>query len=150
MSTRNSRLIVVCLLLTLSAVAQNNHPANPEEAKLVALEKMWNQAQMTHDSSALKSMISDRFVSTEWDGVVSSRNQFLAEIADPKFDPAVMSVEDLRVEFYGDTAIVVGIYRTKGKYSGRPYEHVGRFTDTWIRENSAWKCVASHTSLIQK
>jgi ketosteroid isomerase-like protein len=149
MSIRKTLLVLFCLAV-LPLLAQTAYASNPEESKLVALEKMWNQAQLQHDSGALKSMISDRFVSTEWDGVVSTRDEFLNEIADPKFDPAVMSVQDLKIEFYKDTAIVVGVYHTKGKYNGKPYEHTGRFTDTWIRENSAWKCVASHTSLIQK
>jgi ketosteroid isomerase-like protein len=152
MSIGKALLTLFCLLLALSTGAQtgDNNAAGPEEAKLVALERMWNQAQLTRDSGALKSIISERFVSTEWDGVVSNHSQFLAEIADPRFKPSVMSVQDLKIEFYGSTAIVVGVYHTKGIYNGKPYEHVGRFTDTWVREASAWKCVASHTSLIQK
>ena len=117
---------------------------------LSRLEKMWNQAQLTQDSNALKSMISDNFVSTEWDGVISSRDQFLKEIADPKWVPSVMNIQDLKVIFYPQVAIVVGIYHTKGQSNGKPYDHVGRFTDTWVRQDSVWKCVASHTSLIQK
>ena len=145
MGTCKALLGVVFLFASLSLVAQSGSSA--DELKLVALEKMWNQAQLT---SALRSMISDRFVNTEWDGVLSSRAEFLAEIADPKFVPAVMSVQELKVEFYGDTAVVVGVYHTKGQYNGKPYDHVGRFTDTWVRQGSFWKCVASHTSLIQK
>jgi len=147
---QRTAFLVLFIVASVFAAAQNPHSTNPEEARLISLEKMWNQAQMQHDSAALKGMISDRFVSTEWDGVLSTRDQFLSEISDPKFDPAVMSVEDVKVEFYDDTAIVIGVYRTKGKSNGKPYEHVGRFTDTWIRTNSVWKCVASHTSLIQK
>ena len=150
MSTRKIAFVLFCLLLTAFFFAQSSTSGNREEDKLVALERMWNQAQMQHDAAGLKIMIGDRFVNTEWDGAISNRGEFLAEIADPKFDPAAMSVQDLKVEFYGDAAIVVGVYHTKGKYNGKPYEHTGRFTDTWIRQNSAWKCVASHSSLLQK
>ena len=31
-----------------------------------------------------------------------------------------------------------------------PYEHVGRFTDTWIFQDGKWLCVASHTTLLKK
>jgi ketosteroid isomerase-like protein len=140
----------LCLLLLTSAVGQARPPQSSEESKLFSLEKMWNQAQLQHDSGALKSMISDRFVSTEWDGELSSRDKFLDEIADPKFDPSLMSVQDMKVEFYNDTAIVIGVYHTKGKYNGKSYDHVGRFTDTWIRQLGLWKCIASHTSLLNK
>jgi ketosteroid isomerase-like protein len=150
MSVSKTLLLTFCLAVTLSALSQTSRSPSSDESKLIALEKMWNQAQLQHDSGALKSLISDRFVNTEWDGTMTSRDQFLSEIADPKFDPSIMSVQDLRVEFYGDAAIVVGVYHTKGKYNSKPYEHTGRFTDTWVRDNAAWKCVASHTSLIQK
>jgi len=47
-------------------------------------------------------------------------------------------------------AIVVGTYHTKGTYKRQPFEHYGRFTDTWMFLNSTWQCVASHTNLIKK
>ncbi len=150
MSTIKPTLILCCLLLVPFLVGQNNQSSASQEGKLIALERMWNQAQLTHDSGALQSLIGERFMSTEWDGQLSSHDQFLSDIRDPKFKPSIMSVQDLKVEFYGDTAIVVGIYHTKGLYNGKSYEHTGRFTDTWIRQNAGWKCVASHTSLIQK
>lgn len=37
-----------------------------------------------------------------------------------------------------------------GKQKGKSYEHYGRFTDTWIRHNSEWICVASHLGLLQE
>ncbi len=147
MSTGKWLLILCCFALTIPAIAQNTEG---DQLTLIALEKSWNQAQLTHDSRALKAMISDRFVNTEWDGAVTRRDQFLADISDPKFDPSIMSVDDIKVEFHGSTAIVVGSYHTKGKYNGKPYDHLGRFTDTWVRQPDGWKCVASHTSLLQK
>jgi len=143
-------LLIFCLLFVIPSSAQMKGSGSPDEPKLIALERMWNQAQLTRDSNALKGLISDRFVSTEWDGELSTRTEFLAEIADPQFVPSAMNIQDLKVEFYGDTAIVIGIYHTQGRYHGKPYDHVGRFTDTWIRDNPGWKCVASHTSLLQK
>jgi hypothetical protein len=46
--------------------------------------------------------------------------------------------------------VVIGIYHTKGTYGSKPYEHVGRFTDTWVYEDGKWLCVASHSSLMKK
>jgi hypothetical protein len=33
---------------------------------------------------------------------------------------------------------------------GKPYEHYGRFTDTWIKRDGEWVCVASQLGLISK
>jgi ketosteroid isomerase-like protein len=95
-------------------------------------------------------MIADRFVNTEWDGTTSTRDKFLADIRDPEFKPAALTIQDVHVMSYHDTAVVIGTYHAKGTYEGKPYDHLGRFTDTWIYDSGKWQCVASHTSLMKK
>ena len=142
---------VCCLLATLCAFAQTSKDGlSTDAAKLVALERMWNQAQVVRDPAAIASMIGDKFVNTEWDGEVSDRGKFLSDFADPKFQPTIMSIQDVKVEMYSTTAVVTGVYHTKGTYGAKPYEHFGRFTDTWIFQDGKWLCVASHTSLMKK
>jgi hypothetical protein len=142
---------VMCCLMLTGALAQTPKLVSyGEPTKLVALERMWNQAQVMRDATAVASMISDKFVNTEWDGEVSDRGKFLADFADPKFQPSAMSIDEVKVEMYASTAIVTGNYHTKGTYGSKPYEHFGRFTDTWVFEDGKWLCVASHSSLLKK
>ena len=139
------------LVITACAFAQPpKDAAYSASSNLVALERLWNQAQLTRDAKAIANMIGDRFVNTEYDGAVSNREKFLADFADPQFKPSVMNIQDVKVEMYSNTAVVTGTYHTKGVYAGKPYEHVGRFTDIWIFEGGKWMCVASHTSLQKK
>ena len=53
-----------------------------------------------------------------------------------------MSIDDVKVEMYSTTAIVTGSYHTRGTYGSKPYEHFGRFTDTWVSQDGKWLCVA--------
>lgn len=153
---RGSRITIVkaavgCFLVAICAFAQTpTAVSNTEGSKLVALERMWNQAQLARDAPAIASMIGDKFINTEWDGAVSDRGKFLADFADPKFRPTIMGIADVKVEMYSTTAIVTGNYHTKGTYGSKPYEHFGRFTDTWVFQDGKWLCVASHTSLVKK
>jgi len=55
----------------------------------------------------------------------------------------------MKVHVYGSTGIVSGIYRETGKEKGKPYTRRVRFTDTWIKQSSQWKCVASQSTLVQ-
>jgi ketosteroid isomerase-like protein len=138
------------LLLSACAFAQNGgSEIAAQQAKLVVLERLWNDAQLHRDARALEAMIADRFVNTEYDGEVSERDKFLSDVKDPEFKPSLMNIRDLKVNVYRDTAVVTGIYHTKGMVSRKGYEHTGRFTDTWIFENGKWLCVASHTSLLK-
>lgn len=114
------------------------------------MEHLWNEAQMNRDARALEGMIGANFVNTEYDGEVSDKAKFLADIKDPQFNLSNIAIQDVKVSMYADSAVVVGLYRTKGSYQGKPYEHTGRFTDTWVFIEGRWQCVASHTSLLKK
>ena len=141
---------IFCVLaFALCALAQSPSPG-PDAANIIALERMWNQAQVSLDAKAVASMIGDRFINTEYDGEVSNRGKFLADFADPKYKPTLMNIDDVKVEMYPNTAIATGNYHVKGSYGSKPYEHFGRFTDTWILQDGKWLCVASHTSLLKK
>jgi hypothetical protein len=151
--TSTTMLRTTCCLLLLAslgqAVAQNSKD-DSQQTKLVVMEHLWNEAQVNRDARALDSMIGANFVNTEYDGEVSDKARFLADIKDPHFNLANLTIQDLKVSMYADSAVVVGTYKTKGSYQGKPYEHVGRFTDTWVFTEGRWQCVASHTSLLKK
>jgi len=144
------RTICCCLLLTLAPVGLNAQQADPRESKLLILERMWNEAQVNRDSAALDALVSSRFVNTEWDGEVSDKQRFLADIRNPLYKLTLSTVQDMKANFFGDTAVITGTYHTQGTYQGKPYEHWGRFTDTWVSDGGRWQCVASHTSLLKK
>lgn len=143
------RNICCCLLLALTSLGLAAQQADPRESKLLILERLWNEAQVQRDSAALDQLVSSRFVNTEWDGEVSDKQHFLADIKDPLFKPTLANIQNLKMNFFGDTAVVTGTYHTAGTYQGKPYDHVGRFTDTWVLDMGKWQCVASHTSLIK-
>jgi len=145
------RMICCCLLLAARLFAQTaSSSSNPQESKLLVLEHLWNEAQVNRDSAALEQLVAKPFVNTEYDGEVSDRSKFLADIRDPEFKPPFVANQNAEVNPYGNTAVVYGFYHTKGTYQRRPYEHFGRFTDTWMLENGRWQCVASHTILVKK
>jgi hypothetical protein len=143
--------VICCLALQPGAVAQTvSYSPGSRESQLVSLERLWNEAQVHRDSQALGSMIADKFVNTEWDGEVSDRGRFLADIANPKFESTSLTIQDVKVTLFQSTAVVTGTYHSKGSYVNKSYDHLGRFTDTWVFADGKWQCVASHTSLLQK
>ena len=148
--TTMKRTILCGLLLALGSIGLAAQQADPRETKLMILERMWNEAQVHRDSAALDALVSSRFINTEWDGEVSDKQRFLADIRDPLYRPTLATIQDVKMNFFGDTAVITGSYHTQGTYQGKPYDHVGRFTDTWVFDNDKWQCVASHTSLLKK
>jgi ketosteroid isomerase-like protein len=144
------RNLCCCLVLVVGSVAMAAQQADPRENHLLVLERLWNEAQVNRDSAALEALVSSRFVNTEWDGELTNKQKFLAEIKDPHFKPTLLTIQDVKMNFFGETAVVTGVYHTQGTFQGKPYDHVGRFTDTWVQDLGKWQCVASHTSLLKK
>ena len=142
---------ISCVLLVLFAAitAFAAGPTDSERSKLIALENAWNQAQLHHDAKALDALVADAFVYTDYDGTVMNKTEFMADIKDASYKASLIANEKEQVYSYPNAAVVVGIYHTKGTYKGKPFEHYGRFTDTWINQDGHWQCVASHTSLLE-
>ena len=144
---------VVYIICLSSVIGQAQGPAknsNPDVDKLIALENAWNQAQLHHDARALNDLVSSSFVYTDYDGTVMNKAQFMADLRDPNYRATLITNDNMKVFPYENVAIDIGRYHTKGVYRGKPFEHFGRFTDSWIYQGSKWQCIASHTTLVKK
>jgi hypothetical protein len=145
--------VMVCLLWLVGSLgtAQDvDESSHGNESLLIALENAWNQAQLHHDSKALDGLVADTFISTDNDGIFMTKAQFLADNNDLSYAPSLMTNKDEKVFLYGHAAVVAGIYHAKGLNKGKPFDHYGRFTDTWIYLDGKWRCVATHTSALKK
>jgi ketosteroid isomerase-like protein len=145
------RILMGLVVMSVLASGQDtNRSEHGDRTLLIALENSWNQAQLHHDSKALDGLVADTFISTDNDGGFQNKAQFLADNRDTSYAPTVMTNSDERVFFYDNTAVVAGVYHAKGTSKGKPFDHYGRFTDTWVFTKSKWLCVASHTSSLKK
>jgi ketosteroid isomerase-like protein len=147
-------VFTVCLFLLIAAVLpaekHSSSQVDVDRSKLIALENAWNLAQLHHDANAVAQLLPETFVYTDYDGTVMNKVKFLEDLKDPNYRATLLTNEDMQVFGYQNAAIVIGIYHSKGTYKGKPFDHRGRFTDTWLFEGGEWKCVATHTNLISK
>src|SRR6266404_5284971 len=146
-ATAMLRPLILLLALLSSLLTQNFSRAQGDETKIIALENLWNQMQINHDADAMGKMLDSDFVLTDYDGSVMSKAQFLASIRDKSNQLTVEVSDDMKLHRHGDTVVVTGATREKGTEKGKPYAHQGRFTDTWIKKDGQWLCVASQLSL---
>jgi ketosteroid isomerase-like protein len=144
------RPLILLLAFLLLAVGQNSSQAEGDETKIIALENLWNQMQINHDAEAMGKMLDSDFVLTDYDGTVMSKGQFLASVRDTSNQLTVEVSTDMKLHRHGDTVVVIGATREKGTEKGKPYTHQGRFTDTWIKKDGQWLCIASQLGLIGK
>ena len=144
------RLFVLLLLLSSLALPQTFAQSDGDESKIIALENLWNQMQVAHDADAMGKMLDPEFVLTDYDGSIMNKAQLLASIRDTSNQLTTEVSEGMKLFRHGDTVVVIGATHEKGTLKGKPYQHNGRFTDTWIKRDAQWLCVASHLALIPK
>ena len=152
MNSVTKRVLVFSLLLTMTLLSlpQNRTNDAEEKRKLLLIENAWNQAQLARDGKAMAGLMADTYVYTDYDGTVMNKVQFMADTQDRSYRLTTVVNNDVKVYLYDSAAVVIGAYHAKGIYKGNPFDHRGRFTDTWVFQNNQWQCVATHTNLIQK
>lgn len=139
-------LFFLAVVLALHSRPQS---ANADEGRILALEIAWNHAEQNKDVAALDQLLASDLVYIDYDGSISTKQEFLANVKSESLSPEQITNEQQTAHVFGDCAVVTGIYREKGVYKGKPYNRRGRFTDTWVKVNNTWQCVASQSTLIQ-
>jgi ketosteroid isomerase-like protein len=147
--TRTLGIALLFSASTLSTVGQNQPDSSADKSMVLALESAWNQAEIHHDATAAAAIMVDTFISIDHRGAIQNKSQYLTGIKDLSFKPEEIANSETSVYLYGDVAVVTSVYRTKGTDGGKPFVHRGRSTDTWIKRNGEWKCVADQETLIR-
>ena len=130
-------------------MAQPKPAAGGDEAALKAIEEKWDAASVKGDVATLSSMFADSFISTSTEGKVRTKADLLAQIKSGETKYQASKVDDMKVYLYGDTAIVSGRWKGKFTEKGKAIDSTERFTDTFVRQNGQWKCVASQGTTIK-
>ena len=143
-------LFALLFLLTVLALPQTFAQTDGDESQIIAFENLWNQMQIAHDGNAMEQMLDPDFILTDYDGSLLNKGQFLASIRDKSNQLTIEVSTDMKLHRHGDTVVVTGATHEKGSAKGKPYEHHGRFTDTWIKKDYRLICVASQLALISK
>jgi hypothetical protein len=117
--------------------------------ELLKLEGERVQAVVRSDLSTFERLIAPGFVSTSFDGLVESRQQWMAAIRAHRAKSAALS--ELQVNIADDTvAVVTGIETFAGlNQNEKETSYVYRFTHTWVQRGAGWQCVASHVTRIK-
>jgi ketosteroid isomerase-like protein len=141
----NKCFLAVCsVLVALPAYAQNMGV----EKDLMKVEHEMMQAVVNRDVAALNEFYADEFLSTDSEGMVWTKSQDIAIDSEGASRVTSFTLEDLRVQVYGDVAVVTGRIVTKGTLAGEASAGHSRFTDVFVKRDGRWRCVANHTTAI--
>ena len=138
--------IALLSVSSMAAVAQDSPKA--VEGKIIALEKLWNQAYKSGDSKALDAILDDSIVLINDDGSTQSKKEFLDSIKATNAQEQQVAPEALKVYVHGEVAVSTGVLKVKGTEGGKAYTRRERFVDTWLHKGGNWVCIATNATPI--
>lgn len=143
-------LRVVALLLVFGSLspAQTKPPAGQNAVQEVtALERAYIEAGRQYDVAWIERYLADSYVGGG-DGVVSNKAKAIANLKNRVRKIESISYEEINVQVYGDAAVAVGLTNFKGTVDDKEASRKYRWTDTWVKRNGQWQCVAGHSSTV--
>ena len=144
-----SRTMLLMLALLCPAGVSAAEPSTMSEAALRAQADAWDAAIVRKDREAIAANMSESFMQIGSDGATADKPKFLEGITSDKLVIAPYTVEEFRVRFYGDTALITGSTDMHGSWDGKPFRSHYRFTDTYVREaDGHWRVVNVQTTPI--
>jgi ketosteroid isomerase-like protein len=121
-----------------------------DEQALINVQHDWAEARIKGDSSYTRRVEAENCTVVWPDGSIVNKREDLASMTgDIVFTE--FKIDDLQVRLYGDTGIVVGQGTIKA-HEGKQNLLGGKFvwTDTFIKQDGAWKVVASQVTPVLK
>src|SRR4029077_2951223 len=120
------------------------------EEELLKLDNEFAEAIVRNDLDGIGRLVADDWIIIEPHGGIVDRAGFFEVIKSGALTHEMMESEDLRVRVYGDSAVVTGITRTKGKFMGQEFSTQERATDVFVKRDGRWQCVLTHLTRFPK
>jgi ketosteroid isomerase-like protein len=114
------------------------------EQELLSLEKAFAEAIVKNDLEGIGRLVTDDWIIIDPNGEIVDRSRFFEVIKSNALTHDMMASEDFRVRVYGDSAVVTGVTRTKGKFLGQEFSTHERATDVFVKRDGRWQCVLTH------
>ena len=110
------------------------------------LEKEFAEAIVSNDLERIGQLVADDWIIIDPNGEMVDRARFSEVVKSGALTHDTMESEDFRVRVYGDSAVVTGVTRTKGKFMGQEFSTQERATDVFVRRRRAvaMRADASH------
>jgi ketosteroid isomerase-like protein len=120
------------------------------EQTLMQTEQELVDAILKGDAAPFERAMADSFVFTAPDGGMQTKTQFIADLKSGALKMESTKNEDMKVQVYGDAAIVTYRSTDKGKYKDFDISGQYRWTDVFVKRNGRWQIVSTQGTRIMQ
>jgi uncharacterized protein (TIGR02246 family) len=140
--------VSVAVLVFGAAILAKTQAVSVEQ-ELINLENEWVEAVVKRDTASFDRILADDYIGI-FDGSVfaPTKAQYIEYVKSIKEEILPPVIDEWKVRVYGDAAVVMARVTIKMRLAGKETTNQSRFTDTWIKRDGRWQCVAGHNSTI--
>jgi hypothetical protein len=143
--------IIVLAALSSIAAAKKQPTTNDAVAAITEFENNAVKADLAGDSSFFQKNYADNWTGGFSGGTWTTKESMLADMKDTAHNKMNSEeISDLKVRVYDNTAIATYTDTYDAMIRGEHRTKTVLSTDTFVRQNGAWKEVADHSSVAAK
>lgn len=146
----NRGLQLLALSAAMLATAFRAHAqqaSKADEQALFKLENDWTQAVVKRDAAIMHRLTALKWVYSDESGVME-REAGIKAFTTGTDTVRAASNERMRALIYDKSAVVIGVLVMKGRGPKGAFTNRYRYTDTWVKLDGRWQCIASQDYLM--
>ena len=119
-----------------------------DEQQIRKIEQEWLDAIVKRDTSYLDKVEASDFSITGPSGKTLSKEEDIKDTTSGETRFEKMTIDELQVRFYGDTALAHGIATVKAHTKKKDLSGKYTWTDVFVKMNGDWKAVSTQVTAI--
>jgi ketosteroid isomerase-like protein len=151
MKTKLSLFITSLIAWSLiPAHAANERSKSADEQILIKIKHDWSTALQKGDEATI-----DRFTAPDWvftnpEGVLIPKAESIAAIKAGTIRFTSWKIDDIAIQRHGETAVVLALQTQHVTLRGNEITGQFRSTDTFVKDDGRWVCVASQVNRVSQ
>lgn len=114
--------------------------------EVLKAEEEWTQAHLKTDTETIDRLMHPDYTIIKPNGDVWDKKTALASYVPGKRDWTEASSSDHMVRIYGETAIVIGVWKAKGINNGVAFDYSARYTSLWVKQDDRLLMVSDQST----
>lgn len=139
-------LATAAVLTLATAVSAQSAPS--AEDLIRGYEEDLGTAMIHRDVPALARLVGEDWTMQSESGVMGTREGFLSDIRSGKLVVKSFRLHDLRIQVFGDAAMVQGFDDEESAYDGKASNGTYDWMDVWVRRDGKWVSVATQITRV--
>jgi ketosteroid isomerase-like protein len=140
-SGRLSGLLLIAVFALTATICGRAQSSAADDKTFIKLQSDWAEARKNQDIAFLEKFYAKEFTVGTMDGAEVSRASDMEKFSSGDLKPAVITDDQIKVNIYGQAALVTGVEHLKGAYKGHTGKFDLRFANVYVYRDGRWQMV---------